>query len=97
MEVTIRRLEIELDDEGFAEAKRLADLAAASELAEPICLAWVDAVNGRESPPHADCHDSCDTPGAIEYARNRGAELEVAVGNGRYIFCYRSPGEFAGL
>jgi hypothetical protein len=98
METTIRRLAIELGDETFAEAKRLADLAAASALSDPICLAWVDTEAGLESPAHAsECHGDCEIPGAVEYARNRGAELEVVVGDGRYIFCYRSPGEFAGL
>jgi hypothetical protein len=85
-------------DQGFAAAKRRADAAAESELSDPICLAWVDTVGGRESPAHAsECHDDCDIPGAVEYARTRGAELEVDVGGGRYLFCYRSPGEFAGL
>lgn len=94
----VRHLTIALEDEGFVEAKRRADLAAASELSEPICLAWADTVAGLESPAHAsECHGDCETPGAVEYARNRGAELEVVVGNGRYIFCYRSPGEFADL
>jgi hypothetical protein len=98
VETTIRRLEIDLSASDFAAAKRLADQAAASLLADPICLAWVDAVSGRESPAHAsECHGSCEIPGAVEYARYRGAELEVVVGGGRYIFCYRSPGEFAGV
>ena len=95
---TTQRIDLALDaDEGFTVAKRVADAAAASVLADPICLAWVDAVSGRESPAHAsECHGTCEIPGAVEYARNRGAELEVGVGGGRYIFCYRSPGEFAG-
>ena len=96
---TTQRIDLALDaDNGFTAAKRVADAAAASVLADPICLAWVDAVSGRESPAHAsECHGTCEIPGAVEYARNRGAELEVGVGGGRYIFCYRSPGEFAGV
>ena len=91
MVATTQRIDLALGaDEGFTAAKRVADEAAASLLAEPICLAWVDAESHRESPAHAECH------GAVEYARYRGAELEVVVGGGRYIFCYRSPGEFAG-
>ena len=99
MVATTQRIDLALGaDEGFTVAKRVADAAAASLLAEPICLAWVDAESGRESPAHAsECHGSCEIPGAVEYARNRGAELEVVVGGGRYIFCYRSPGEFAGV
>jgi hypothetical protein len=92
----IQRVEVELADGGFAEAKRIADETAAGHLADPICLAWVDVDGGRESPAHAsECHGDCEIPGAVEYARNRGAELEVVVDGGRYLFCYRSPGEFA--
>lgn len=97
MPKTVQRVEIAMEGAGFAAAKQLADEAASVELDEPICLAWVDTVAGLESPPHADCHDSCDVPGAVEYARTRGCELEVAVGGGQYLFCYRSAGEFAGL
>jgi hypothetical protein len=96
---TTQRIDLALGaDEGFTAAKGLADAAAASLLADPICLAWVDSESRRESPAHAsECHGDCEIPGAVEYARNRGAELEVVVDGGRYIFCYRSPGEFAGL
>lgn len=96
MDTTIRRLELELADGDFNAAKLAADGAASSVLDDAICLAWVDLATGRESPAHAsECHGDCDIPGAVEYARNRGAELEVVVAGGRYIFCYRSPGEFA--
>ena len=98
MVATTQRIDLALGaDEGFMAAKRVADEAAASLLAEPICLAWVDAESHCESPAHAECHGDFETPGAVEYARNRGAELEVVVGGGRFIFCYRSPGEFAGV
>jgi len=94
----IRRVAVGLDGNDFSAAKRVADAAAAELLAEPICLAWVDAESHRESPAHtSECHGDCEIPGAVEYARSRGAELEVVVGGGRYIFCYRSPGEFAGV
>ena len=96
MDSTIHRLEVELVGGDFGDAKRAADAAASSLLDDPICLAWVDLATGRESPAHAsECHGDCEIPGAVEYARNRGGELEVVVGDGRYIFCYRSPGEFA--
>jgi len=93
---TIQRVEVELAGGDFSAAKRVADEAAAARLADPICLAWVDVDGGRESPAHAsECHGDCEIPGAVEYARNRGAELEVVVDGGRYLFSYRSPGEFA--
>lgn len=81
----------------FAAAKAEADRAAARELAEPVCLSWYDRAAGRESPAHAsECHGDCEVPGYVEYAMTRGAELEVVVGGGAYVFCYRPLGEFAG-
>ena len=82
---------------GFAAAKTVADRAAARELEEPVCLSWYDRAAGRESPAHAsECHGDCEVPGYVEYAVTRGAELEVVVGGGAYVFCYRPLGEFAG-
>ncbi len=84
-------------DLDFMTAKSLADAAAAAVLEEPICLAWYDRANDRESPAHAsECHGDCDMPGYVEYAVTRGAELKVVVGGGTYVFCYRPLGEFAG-
>jgi hypothetical protein len=80
----------------FATAKRLADEVAARRLDGPICLSWFDRAADRESPAHAsECHDACDIPGYIDYAVNRGAELEVVIDDGAYVFCYRPLGEFA--
>jgi hypothetical protein len=81
---------------GFSAAKAAADALAARELAEPVCLAWYDRGLDRESPAHAsECHGDCEMPGYVEYAVTRGAELEVVVGRGAYVFCYRPLGEFA--
>jgi hypothetical protein len=96
----MRRVELATDLPAcdFLTAKSRADEVAAEELIDPICLSWVDSMAGTESPAHAsECHDDCDIPGAVEYAINRGAELEIVVDGGTYIFCYRSPGEFANL
>ena len=83
-------------DIGFEGAKALADELAARELDEPVCLAWYDRARDRESPAHAsECHGDCEMPGYVEYAVTRGAELEVVVGAGAYVFCYRPLGEFA--
>jgi hypothetical protein len=83
-------------DVDFTAAKAWADELAARELEEPVCLAWYDRAHGRESPAHtSECHGDCDMPGDVEYAVTRGAELEVVVGGGAYVFCYRPLGEFA--
>ncbi len=80
----------------FKSAKTLADTQAAVELCEPICLSWYDRAADRESPAHAsECHGDCEMPGYVEYAVTRGAEIEIVVADGAYVFCYRPLGEFA--
>jgi hypothetical protein len=96
MKHPLRTIRIEAPDADFDAAKSLADKAAADELAAPVCLAWYDRARDRESPAHAsECHGDCEMPGYVEYALTRGAELEVVVGDGAYVFCYRPLGEFA--
>ena len=81
-------------DVDFGTAKRLADGIAKGlfDEQEVFCLSWLDRAAGRWSPAKADeCHDECEVPGYIEYARSRGAELKVVVNHGEdYVFCYRS-------
>ena len=80
----------------FNGAKKMADAAAASLLGESTCLSWYDRDADREAPAHvSECHDDCDLPGWLDYAANRGGELKVTVGDGAFVFCYRSFGEFA--
>lgn len=79
-------------------ARKLADETAAASVEDPILLAWYDRDRDFESPAHAsECHDACDVPGYLEYASSRGATLRVVVDGGRFVFCYRPLGEFAGL
>ncbi len=81
-----------LDFEG---ARRLADGVAGVLLGEATCLSWYDAERDYEAPAGAsECHDGCPTPGYIDYATHRGAELLVEVDDGRFTFCYRSINEF---
>ncbi len=92
----LRSIRVEAPGADFDAAKSLADEVAARELAEPVCLAWYDRARDRESPAHAsECHGDCEMPGYVEYALTRGAELEVVVGDGAFVFCYRPVGEFA--
>ncbi len=81
----------------FAAAKRAADALAESLLGEHVCMSWYDKARDQESPAHvSECHEeNCEIPGYVEYAENRGAEIKVEVGDGDFIFCYRSLGEFA--
>jgi hypothetical protein len=81
----------------FDQAKRLADAVASVLLDDAVCLSWYDRAAERESPAHAsECHENCETPGYVEYAITRGAELKVVVDEDDYVFCYRPLGEFAG-
>ncbi|PKN31184.1 MAG: hypothetical protein CVU63_25265 [Deltaproteobacteria bacterium HGW-Deltaproteobacteria-20] len=80
----------------WSEARGIADETAARELFDPILLSWFDRDRGFESPAHAsECHEACDEPGYIEYARSRGGELQVQIGGGQFVFCYRALGEFS--
>ncbi len=80
----------------FAQAKRLADAAAEEALADPLLLSWYDRQRDVVSPAGVnECQRSCDTPGFVDYAANRGGELIVDVDQGDYVFCYRPLGEFA--
>jgi hypothetical protein len=95
----LKTIDITTEDEqlDFTAAKAKADQIADRELELPVCLAWYDRANDRESPAHAsECHGDCEMPGYVEYAVTRGAELKVVVGDGAYVFCYRPLGEFAG-
>lgn len=79
-------------------AKSLADEVADDLIGESTCLSWYDKERDREAPAHAsECHDTCEIPGYVEYAETRGAELQVVFGEGDFVFCYRSLGEFADL
>jgi len=79
----------------FDTARRLADGAAATLLGEATCLSWYDAERDYEAPAGAsECHQGCPTPGYIDYAANRGAELLVEVDGGRFTFCYLAIDEF---
>lgn len=84
-------------DLDFKKAQQAADTLAGTLLGECDRMSWYDRVRDREAPAHvSECHDdSCELPGYVDYARNRGAELMVDVGEGKYVFCYRPLGEFA--
>jgi hypothetical protein len=85
-------------DEDFMGAQRAATELAEEVLGECVCMAWYDRAKDRESPAHAsECHGSCEVPGYVEYAMNRGANLKVVVNDGAFVFCFRPLGEFADL
>jgi hypothetical protein len=77
-------------------AKGRADDAVADLLVDPVCLAWFDRAADREGPAQAgECHEACATPGYVDDAVSRGAELRVVVDGGAYVFCCRPIGELA--
>lgn len=89
-------LETPSDVTGFEESKKLADQKAHEELGDSMCLSWFNKDTGVESPhqeqesmPSVDP----DLPYFKQYAETRGAELEVAVDDGRYVFTYISNEE----
>ncbi|UCG85451.1 MAG: AF1514 family protein [Gemmatimonadota bacterium] len=81
----------------FNTAKAISDGTAKAVLGEATCMSWYDREQDREAPAHvSECRDdSCDTPGYIDYATSRGAELKIDIGEGAFVFCYRSLGDFS--
>ena len=93
-DLSVTSNDIEID---FYRAKDIAEACAAALLGDDVtCLSWYDREKNQEAPAHvSECHDaSCDTPGYIDYATSRGSELKIDVGDGAFVFCYRSVGEF---
>ena len=83
-------------DGEFLDARREATVAAEAVLGESVCMSWYDRARDRESPAHAsECHGSCEVPGYVEYALNRGAKVKVVVDDGAYVFCFRPLAEFS--
>ncbi len=91
----MKRMKIEFENDlDFAAASRISENLAQQLMGESICLSWYDGLRDHECPAHvSECHDACDEPGFLDYARNRGAELRVDV-NDTFTFCYRPLGEF---
>jgi len=83
----------------FHMAKDMADAVATVLLEEMTCLSWFDRERNQEAPAHvSECHDaSCETPGYLDYAMSRGAELEIDIDNGAFVFLYRSVEEFTDM
>lgn len=70
-----------------------AAMALADEEAEKrgqgMLLSWYDRDRDFESPQHAsECGKVGATPGYVDYALSRGANLKVDVHYGRYVFFY---------
>jgi len=70
-----------------------AAMALADEEAEKrgqgMLISWYDRDRDFESPQHAsECGREGATPGYVDYALTRGANLKVDVHHGRYIFFY---------
>ncbi len=78
---------------GFDACLRLANVAAREVLGEAMLLSFYDRDRNLESPAGvSECHVGCDTPGWLDYAKNRGGTLVVDFGRGRYVFCYMPLG-----
>jgi hypothetical protein len=94
--ITVTSSDVEIE---FYAAKEIADAAATTVLEDMTCLSWFDRERNQEAPAHvSECHDaSCDTPGYLDYATSRGAELKVDIDNGAFVFLYRSVEEFTDI
>ena len=83
--------ELDLD---FNACLKLAEANAEHLLGEAMLLSFYDRERNLESPNGvSECHRGCDTPGWIDYAKNRGGRLIVDFGRGRFVFCFMPLGE----
>ena len=83
--------ELDLD---FNACLKLAEANAEHLLGEAMLLSFYDRERNLESPNGvSECHRGCDTPGWIDYAKNRGDRLIVDFGRGRFVFCFMPLGE----
>ncbi|MDE2311321.1 MAG: AF1514 family protein, partial [Betaproteobacteria bacterium] len=80
----------------FDSAIKRASAAADELIGESMLLSWYDRERDLESTAHAsECHEGCPIKGFWNYALNRGGTLAVDFDDGRFVFCFRSLGEFA--
>lgn len=83
-------------DLGFDACHRLAHILADHLTGGAMLLSFFDRDRNLESPAGvSECHQGCAIPGWQDYAENRGGELMVDFGGGRFVFCFRPLGEFA--
>ena len=94
--ISVTSSDLEID---FYAAKEIADSTATALLEDMTCLSWFDRERNQEAPAHvSECHDdSCEIPGYLDYAMARGAELKVDIGDGAFVFLYRSVEEFTDM
>lgn len=72
----------------YQAAMVLAD-GEAEKRGERMLISWYDRDRDFESPQHAsECGSEGATPGYVDYALTRGANLKVDVHHGRYVFYY---------
>lgn len=85
-----RTLKLDMPDaapeEGFAAAKRLAQLEAERDSGPVMLVSWKDELTGMSSPDVEAC--TCGVEGWEQYAISRGSELRVEVG-GKYVFYFK--------
>ena len=88
VEVTVQTIRLEVNQEvEFDEARAVAAGEAATRIADPMLLAWLNRITGRHSPD-LDC---CQAEGKETweiYAESRGGSLRIESGD-RYVFVFR--------
>ena len=78
----------------FNACLKLAEANAEHILGEAMLLSFYDRDRNLESPNGvSECHQGCDTPGWVDYAKNRGGTLIVNFQHGRFVFCFMPLGD----
>ena len=92
----MKTLHLDADELGldFNACLKLANVAAEQVLGDAMLLSFYDRDRNLESPAGvSECHVGCDTPGWLDYAKNRGGTLVVDFGGGRFVFCFMPLGQ----
>lgn len=73
----------------YLAAMKLAESEAKRRLGDFMLLSWYDRDRDFEAPQHvSECHQDSATPGYVDYALHRGAQLMVEIEGGRFVFFY---------
>ena len=79
------KINAEVKDLDFSQARRLADNLVSGSLSEPMLIAWYDGKKGEEHPQVPECQHK---PGWLAYAEGHGGRVRVDVNETEYSFIY---------
>lgn len=85
--IELEALNVTVDgkDLDFALARAIAETLAASNVSEPMLIAWFDGKKSEEHPEVPECQHK---PGWIAYAEGHGGRVRVDINENEYSFIF---------